>query len=308
VGKDTKTLIDFKNMASQEWDNWSQWQDTFGPEAPVEDRKPTASSPSYGSGNWSTNFGLESTGEDGVDSCFSSSNYFIFDDPFIPLGDPNLSWQFSPTPTMEFDAPPLQDAGNVVHGKTPTFEKAACPSLQGTSTPDMPVESKDASKRPRTVGSNPSRSKKLKNKKSQPCSLRANSQRRDSHNAIEKRYRTGINEKIDRLRQAIPPPVRKNSELESSEEDDGSTTAKESKSSELKDGKGAVLVRALGYIKGLEANATKLCEEAVILETRLKSFENLAMDGTVSLDHVALSPQALIVKNEPNAAFEEVSI
>ncbi|PMD22608.1 hypothetical protein NA56DRAFT_644800 [Hyaloscypha hepaticicola] len=304
VEEDTKSFIDFKNMASQEWD--IQWQGTFGLETPVEDRKLKTSSTTYVSGNWYTNIERESTGEDMVDPYFCSSNHFLFDDPFIPLGDHSLSWQFPPTATMGFNAPSLQDAGNDVHGKRPTLEKEAYPSLQDTLTPDLPVEFKDTSKTSRPVGSDPSRSNKRKYKKRQPSGPRANSQRRDSHNAIEKKYRTSINEKIDRLRQAIPPPVRKNGEFKYSEEDDGSSTEKESKSLGLKDGKGAVLVRALGYIKRLEADATKLCGEAVVLESRLKAFQDLYIDGTVPLDNVALHPAASAVNNEPSTVYRKV--
>ncbi len=307
VEEDTKSSIVFKNMASQEWDNWLQWQGKFGLEAPVGDGKLKASSTTYVSGNRYTIFEFESAGEDVTDPCFCSFNHSLFHDPFIPLGDHSLSWQCPPNATMGFNTPSVQDAAKDIHAQRPTLGKAAYPSLQGTLTPDLPVECKDTSKKSQPVGSDLSRTSERKKRRCRPSGPKENRQRRDSHNAIEKRYRTGIKEKIDRLRKVIPPTLRKNSEFKSSEENDGPSTGRESKSSDGKDGKGAVLVRALAHIKGLEADTTKLCGEAFVLETRLKALQYLAIHGTVSLEDVALHPPALFMKNEPSTVSRKVS-
>ncbi len=90
-----------------------------------------------------------------------------------------------------------------------------------------------------------------------------------------------VNESINCLRQSIPPPIQKKSDSRFLNDDGGSITEKESKTSRQKDRKPAVLARALEYIKQLEAYTKSLCNEVATLDTWLRAFEVLAMNGSM---------------------------
>jgi len=88
------------------------------------------------------------------------------------------------------------------------------------------------------------------------------------HNAIEKRYRTNLNEKINCLRSALPG------------EDDYDDDDTQNRNGQQKVGKAAVLTRALEYIKHLECNTQRLGKEIDALKLRVGAFERLAKSET----------------------------
>lgn len=94
--------------------------------------------------------------------------------------------------------------------------------------------------------------------------------RQIGHNAIEKRYRTNLNERIDCLRQGIPSLNR----ASSSESNSGDENFGENRwDGQLKYGKAAVLTRALDYIKHLETTTQRLGGEVKSLKVRMRDFE-----------------------------------
>jgi Helix-loop-helix DNA-binding domain len=280
-----KSLLDFTNMANQEWDNWVQRQGTIKIEARDLDQKQMIASniclpePLF--------TGMEDFGGEVICPAFCCPP-FLFDDPALSLDDlssplaypsfplDGLSSQLvdpsfqadesdpflhlSSSPKIEPIIQPLQEVAPYQDGLCPLAEKEK-PNLQRKATSQ--------------TGSQQGKTKKSKSA-SVLGQRRQRTYRLDSHNAIEKRYRSGINECIDRLRQVIPPPALINEEFTFSEEDDdGSITEKEGKAALLKDGKGDVLSRALKYIKYLEANTGRLCNEVVVLNARLRAFEEM---------------------------------
>jgi hypothetical protein len=295
-----KSLADLINMDNEEMSNWFQWHDTNEIEPVFLDRKAIMASSSYRSEPCSTN--LEGAGDDVVAPDFSSPFCVLFDDAAFPLDEPNLPSKLSPSLLEGATTQSLQDVATFCIGQS-SFGGTEELSLQDTATTYF---SHDQPSTPSTTSSAESsysfsfQKPLLKKRKSSMDSevLRGSSHSRKSHNEIEKRYRTAVNESINRLRQGIPPLVPKKNDSKSREEDDGSITEKENQVSRRKDGKGAVLARALEYIKHLEATATKLCSEADALDTRLRAFEILAMNGTIFLDHGGLRLPTDMLKSE----------
>lgn len=295
-----QSVLDFTDMANREWDEWIRRQVPVKIEA-------AASSP-CGSEHWSAN--PEGTGEDVMCPSYYASPCFLFDEPSFPLDSPSLPhdepWFLPDDPPFSLDDPsfspddlsPLDEA-NLFPLLSPSPKLV--PTIQPLQEVAEPHSRQPSLEKPLRASSEPSRppKPKPKNKKRQsysavdngaPKARRLRNYRLESHNEIEKRYRTGINECIDRLRQAIPRLVPTNDDSNFGEEDDGSMT--EIETARPKDGKGDVLTRALEYVKHLEANATRLSNELVVLNTRLRAFEDLAMQRTVSLGDVGLPRSA----------------
>jgi len=111
--------------------------------------------------------------------------------------------------------------------------------------------------------------------------------RKTGHNAIEKRYRTNLNDKINCLRLGIPSDG-KGKELDAK--------GMASKMAHQKDGKAAILTRALEYIKHLETTTDKIGGQLDVLKTRVGAFEKLAMRGSVVLDSRCIGAQGILVQ------------
>lgn len=95
--------------------------------------------------------------------------------------------------------------------------------------------------------------------------------KKTSHNVIEKRYRSNLNDKIAALRDSIPvlrSAARKASAKDVSSDSEGSCTA-DGPGSKLKFNKATVLTKATEYIKQLEKQNESLVEENSQLRNRL---------------------------------------
>ncbi|MCJ1251087.1 hypothetical protein MMC30_008318 [Trapelia coarctata] len=95
--------------------------------------------------------------------------------------------------------------------------------------------------------------------------------KKTSHNVIEKRYRSNLNDKIAALRDSIPvlrSAARKASAKDGSSDSEGSCTA-DGPGSKLKFNKATVLTKATEYIKQLEKQNERLLEENSQLRNRL---------------------------------------
>lgn len=95
--------------------------------------------------------------------------------------------------------------------------------------------------------------------------------KKKGHNAIEKRYRTNLNDKIQILDQCLPQPIPEEGELVS--------TFQGSIDERRKNTKSAILTRAVEHIGLLEQNARRLKLETAALNTRIAAFEKLALSG-----------------------------
>jgi len=125
---------------------------------------------------------------------------------------------------------------------------------------------------------------------------------KNGHNAIEKRYRTNLNVKIDCLRLGIPSlcaPTSSDSKSDDKAEDSDSDHIS-GKSRDPKYGKAAILTRALEYIKHLEATTGRLGSEVMVLKTRVGAFEKLAISGSIILNASANGQlsKTTVVKSE----------
>ncbi|PBP20726.1 helix-loop-helix DNA-binding domain-containing protein [Diplocarpon rosae] len=120
--------------------------------------------------------------------------------------------------------------------------------------------------------------------------------RKRGHNAIEKRYRTNLNAKIECLRKGVPSLCV--SDKISGEGSDGE--AVDSKPGKQKYGKAAILTRALEYIRHLESTTQRLGGEVDSLKTRVEAFEKLARSGSINLNGsaVAVMSRSVSTKRE----------
>jgi hypothetical protein len=160
--------------------------------------------------------------------------------------------------------------------------KAVSEPWSPTTSTSISTQSRSASPAPKTT------TRKTKKRKSSvgddevPSALCQS--RKRGHNAIEKRYRTNLNDKIACLRQGIPPLWRRSStDSKSVDELDGEESDHETgeKKTCQKYGKAAILTRALEYIQYLESNTERLGDEVAGLKIRVGAFERLAMIESV---------------------------
>ena len=99
------------------------------------------------------------------------------------------------------------------------------------------------------------------------------------HNAIEKRYRTNLNDKIDLLREGVPGMRRRASSdsVKRADKSDDDTNNKQGRRGKY--GKAMVLTKALEYIKQLQDSSKKLESEVDALTCRVEAFEKLAINS-----------------------------
>jgi len=101
--------------------------------------------------------------------------------------------------------------------------------------------------------------------------------RKQGHNAIEKRYRKNLNEKIIDLRQAIPSlRISEGSERP----EDGLGDNDNSPDNAQKHGKAAILTTAVEYIMYLEQSSKQLGSEVTAFKSKISALEKLAMLGS----------------------------
>ncbi|KAK8120995.1 helix-loop-helix DNA-binding domain-containing protein [Apiospora kogelbergensis] len=116
--------------------------------------------------------------------------------------------------------------------------------------------------------------------------------KKSAHNAIEKRYRTNLNDKIAALRDSVPSlrimskSARGEDTTEDREELHGLTPAH-------KLNKATVLSKATEYIRHLEKRNNRLMEENNTMQARIAAFEKLFLSGAMngSLSPIQQQPQ-----------------
>jgi molecular chaperone GrpE (heat shock protein) len=132
--------------------------------------------------------------------------------------------------------------------------------------------------------------------------------RKRGHNAIEKRYRTNLNDKISCLREGIPPLWRRSSTDSKSgnEGENSDNEATDKKTGQQKYGKADILTRALEYIQHLESTSARLGDEVGVLKKRVEAFEMLAMSGSIIVSKGAPAPNGLLTpKTETLESIQE---
>jgi len=106
--------------------------------------------------------------------------------------------------------------------------------------------------------------------------------RKDGHNAIEKRYRANLNEKIYLLGQSIPSLM--TAHTVAMDDTEGSTRVSPDRE---KYSKAAIITRATEYITYLEDKNKKVALKAISLSKRVEAFEKLALSGSFDMNNTS---------------------
>ncbi|MCJ1419845.1 hypothetical protein MMC32_006201 [Xylographa parallela] len=143
--------------------------------------------------------------------------------------------------------------------------------------PDTPVPSMQKVRKRRASQSNGEWNGKISKPKG----------KKTSHNVIEKRYRSNLNDKIAMLRDSIPV-LRVSAQRASAK--DGSSDTEDSQdgdgpTSKVKLNKATVLTKATEYIKQLERQTECLLEENARLHNRLNGAVNSPPDSTIAASY-----------------------
>ncbi|CAL3962699.1 hypothetical protein PZA11_000223 [Diplocarpon coronariae] len=273
----------------EDWDSWMAWGGA-APEllpAPVERRESTASTISSPEGPWA--LGRETSMDDNMETSYAAVTGLLLEDaPFefyeTPLtpASPTAACYSSQSqvqagprrPSRGFPSPTAAGGGSSRDSATPCH---ALPKIETASTATSPLYPESVSPSPSPHVRSRQNQCKSADQGDQPSTL--GQSRKRGHNAIEKRYRTNLNAKIECLRRGVPS-------LRGSEDSDGE--AVERKPGRPKHGKGAILTRALDYIRHLESTAQRLGGEVGSLKSRVEAFEKLASGGSLVLPRHAV--------------------
>ena len=287
----------------EEWDDWMRWESgVIDFEAHIFDPKKSINSSISSPGPWSAD--IEDVGNNPVSASLFAGNEFRFDDTPFELDQASQSCHGSLLgPASALFSPRVQtpqDVRRYFRGIS-TLTEAEERSLQNIAMPHRVLAKakiSSGSSSLTAIESSPSlslsvepdtRTRKNNKRKSLindevPIELCQSRQR--GHNAIEKRYRTNLNNKIDCLRRGVPSVYSISSpESKSGDEDEKSDgEGIDSKTEQRKYGKAAILTRALEYIQHLENTTQRLGGEVDSLKTHVRAFEKLAMNGSVILN------------------------
>jgi Helix-loop-helix DNA-binding domain len=300
----------------EEWDDWMKWEaaELEFPENRRESLASNISSPEA----WSTDH--ESSGKEAISCAYSTSTEFPFEDaPFeidetplqsssLPLGVPGTLFPENFQPQRDLRRS-FRGFSSLTEAEERDLQDIAMPSrmlsaiklASETSSPasSHSNHSPSPSPEPETRTRKTNKRKTSLDDREIPSALCQS--RKRGHNAIEKRYRTNLNDKINCLREGIPSLSRQSSsEAKSDEEAEDSDVDMDSKTAQQKYGKAAILTRALEYIKHLENTTQRLGGEVDALKTRVGAFEKLAMSGSIVLNGKGLGVPTpmVLVKSE----------
>jgi hypothetical protein len=286
-----------KSFDMEEWDDWMQWEGgVIDFETPTVDRKESRSSSISLPEFWPAD--IESAGKDAASASLFPGNEFRFGNVPFELDGTSQSYRGLPLGATTVFSTKMQipqevrrffrGFSSLTQAEEQSLQNIAMPcsqlaqvkitSEQSSSTAVKSCPSPYLTPEPQT------RTRTNKKRKSiiddeVPSALCQSKKR--GHNAIEKRYRTNLNEKINCLRLGVPSLCKTSSKESKSgdkeEESDGE--GGDSRTEQQKFGKAAILARALEYIKHLENTTHRLGGEVGALKTRVAAFEKLAMSG-----------------------------
>lgn len=301
-------------MDMEEWDDWMKWEGGAAELQFPESRRESLTSNISSPETWSTDH--ESSGRDPISASYSTVNEFPFEDAPFELDEAPLASSGLPGTLFPAKLQPQQDLrrsfrgfSSLTEAEERDLQDIAMPyrmlsAIKLGSEPTSPTSS-HSTQSPSPSPEPETRTRKAKKRKSsmddeEPPSALCQSRKR-GHNAIEKRYRTNLNDKINCLRQGIPSLSRQSSSDTKSDEEgqDSDAERMDSKTGQQKYGKAAILTRALEYIKYLESTTQRLGSEVDVLKTRVGAFEKLAMSGSIVLNGKAAPQSGLVrVKSE----------
>ena len=186
----------------------------------------------------------------------------------------------TPSPTLQFGSPSLGSDSTSGHEGQSTLRYS--PSLSFV----IPLPSPPHNKKRKSAGVNDKSNGNTK----QP------QVKKTSHNVIEKRYRSNLNDKISALRDSVPAlrPARKQTlaKKEGSSDSEGSDDDTGGPISGIRTNKATILAKATEYIHELEKQNQRLQEDNSTLRNRLRQ---------------ALRPQAPVIVSSTQGESTETS-
>jgi hypothetical protein len=300
----------------EEWDDWMECEGIAAELEFPESRRESLASNISSPETWST--GQESAGRAQISASYSAVHGFHFEDAPFELDEllmPSAGLQLSTTDVLfPTTLQPQQDLrrsfrgfSSLTEAEERDLQDIAMPyrmlsAIKLASEPSLPTSSHSnhspllsPSPEPKTRTRKTNKRKSSMNDEGMPSALCQS--RKRGHNAIEQKYRTNLNDKINCLRQGIPSLMRgSSSDAKSDDEaEDSDLEGMDSKTGQQKYGKAAILTRALEYIKHLETTTRRLGSEVDVLKTRVGAFEKLAMSGSIVLNG-KVGPQSGLVK------------
>lgn len=264
------------------WNDWVQWDGAaFGVDSSTLERNNT--------GDCTLSAYNTAAVEMRTFPTYSTGVTFPLDDaPFELYNSPDSSQVSS-----HYEAPRNPD--QQMHGQQSNITATEQQTYQDIAEPEqtlsrVKISSQSSSPRTPTLSQSRSpspepapRSRKLRTNKKRKQSIDDEEvpniicqSRKRSHNAIERRYRTNLNNRITFLDQGIPKLWR-NMTTDSKSSDEGEQSDNEAvdrKNGQQKYGKAAVLTRALEYIQHLESTTQKLGDELLVLKERIIASES----------------------------------
>ncbi|KAJ5051700.1 uncharacterized protein L3040_001473 [Drepanopeziza brunnea f. sp. 'multigermtubi'] len=287
-----------EELDPEEWDDWMRWEGTTTELRPasIERRHSTASTISSLEEPWITS--LETSAIDPILASYSNANDFPFEDAQLELDETPLTSASSTSNNETPWCPPAaaytqQELRRSYHGfssltaaEERSLQDIAMPyhalsNINIAFAPVSPMEShasESASPSPEPeVPTRKNNKRKSIDLGELPSTL--SQSKKKGHNAIEKRYRTNLNAKIECLREGIPSLT--GPDNLAGEEESGGEGADSKSAAHPKYGKAAILTRALEYIQHLESTTQRLGSEVDSLKIRIGAFEKLAMGGSM---------------------------
>jgi hypothetical protein len=280
------------DIKNEEWIDWMRWDvSTIENDSALLERKQSSES---------TESGWDASNTSPY-SPFSGRNEFTLEDAPSELDDVVESPPCAVTSQAQWDQRrPVQGYVTLTAAEQQSLQAIAMPyraQATASSEPTTPTTSVSTVSRSPSpdIKAPPRKTKKRKSSRDDDDELpnALCQSRKRGHNAIEKRYRTNLNDKIACLRQGIPPLWRRSASDprpgDEGEESDAETGDK--KACQQKYGKAAILTRALEYIQHLESTTQRLGDEVAGLKTRVGAFERLAMSGSVMMSNAPDPPR-----------------
>jgi len=271
----------------EEWIDWMRWdgsaeQDLEKPNGLSLDRQNTSSTMSSTS-NWFSE--VESAEIDPILESYQVENNFSYGDAPFDVDEHFITAQSMKLQTgtllssIETSRRPFTGFSTLTAEEERVLKSIAMPLSQvQISSPTSLTSSSSVEPETHT----PKLNKKRKSSVDEDLPAALCQSKKRGHNAIEKRYRTNLNDKINELREGVPALCHHfnedGDEPEDSDEDGEEKAAQ-------KYGKAAILTRALEYIQHLESTMQRLGGEVATLRTRVGAFEKLAMGGSIVLNN-----------------------
>jgi len=219
-------------------------------------------------------------------------------------------WQQQQTGDSSLFSPPTYGQPGV-HAPGPASNT---PSLHHSQSPGSVrngnASSLSAHSSPEPVLSNPKKRKSSSDDTDSPSvgkKEKGGPPKKTAHNMIEKRYRTNLNDKIAALRDSVPSlRVMSRGNGQGEEEDDPEDLEGLTPAHKLN--KATVLSKATEYIRHLEKRNKRLQDEVDTLNTRIDSYEKMAISGPMSLHGPVSTPDGSRYQDDPFAPPHSMSM